>query len=106
MTRSREPSGAVSSAAFARGSLDGWIIWDSYFARAQKEAGARVLMDGRALPSTSSFYVASRDFAEGSPGRLRAVLDRFHVEPSLVRQLTARGLDPRAEPSPTLATSA
>ena len=64
-----------AAAAFARGSLDGWIIWDSYFARAQKDSGARVLMDGQGLPPTSSFYLASRDFAERSPERLRAVLD-------------------------------
>lgn len=38
-------------------------------------------------------------FDRAARTRLRAVLDRFHVEPSLVRQLTARGLDPRAEPS-------
>ncbi|MEJ7600849.1 MAG: hypothetical protein WKG01_23290 [Kofleriaceae bacterium] len=30
--------------------------------------------------------------------RLRAVLDRFQIEPAIVRDLTARGLDPRAEP--------
>ena len=64
-----------AAAAFARGSLDGWIIWDSYFARAQKDSGARVLIDGQGLPPTSSFYLASRDFAERSPERLRAVLD-------------------------------
>jgi hypothetical protein len=29
---------------------------------------------------------------------LRAVLHRFQVEPALVRELTARGLDPRADP--------
>ncbi len=30
---------------------------------------------------------------------LRALLERYQVEPALVRDLTARGLDPRAEPS-------
>ena len=30
--------------------------------------------------------------------RLRAVLERFQIEPAIVRDLTARGLDPRAEP--------
>jgi hypothetical protein len=30
---------------------------------------------------------------------LRAVLDRFAIEPACVRELAARGLDPRAEPS-------
>jgi hypothetical protein len=29
---------------------------------------------------------------------LRALLERFRIEPALVRELTARGLDPRAEP--------
>ena len=29
---------------------------------------------------------------------LRALLDRFHIEPAIVRTLAARGLDPRAEP--------
>jgi hypothetical protein len=31
--------------------------------------------------------------------RLRAVLERFAIEPAIVRELTARGLDPRAAPS-------
>jgi hypothetical protein len=31
---------------------------------------------------------------------LRAVLERFRIEPALVRTLAARGLDPRAEPAP------
>lgn len=30
---------------------------------------------------------------------LRALLERYQVEPALVRELTARGLDPRAEPT-------
>ena len=30
--------------------------------------------------------------------RLRALLDRFQIEPAIVRELTAKGLDPRAEP--------
>ena len=30
--------------------------------------------------------------------RLRTLLERFHIEPALVRLLAARGLDPRAEP--------
>ena len=39
-------------------------------------------------------------FDRAARTRLRAVLDRFHIEPALVRELTARGLDPRvADPS-------
>jgi hypothetical protein len=36
-------------------------------------------------------------FDAGARARLRAVLDRFRVEPAIVRELAARGLDPRAE---------
>ncbi len=37
-------------------------------------------------------------FDKAARVRLRAVLDRFHVEPAIVRELAARGLDPRTEP--------
>ncbi len=33
----------------------------------------------------------------GARAKLRAVLDRFGIEPAIVRELTARNLDPRAE---------
>jgi hypothetical protein len=32
--------------------------------------------------------------------QLRALLERFRIEPAIVRTLTARGLDPRLDPSP------
>ena len=64
-----------AAAAFARGALDGWIVWDSYFALAQRDAHARVLLDGRRLPPTSSFYLASRAFAGRAPAQLSAVLN-------------------------------
>jgi len=35
--------------------------------------------------------------------RLRAVLDRFGIEPAIVRELAARGLDPRVDPAVTSA---
>ncbi len=39
-------------------------------------------------------------FGAAARTQLRAVLDRFRIEPALVRELTARGLDPRAAPAP------
>ena len=33
----------------------------------------------------------------GARAKLRAVLDRFGIEPAIVRELTARGLDPRTD---------
>ena len=38
-------------------------------------------------------------FDRAARAQLRAVLDRFGVEPALVRELAARGMDPRIDPS-------
>lgn len=38
-------------------------------------------------------------YSKPARATLRALLERFGVEPALVRDLTARGLDPRSEPS-------
>ncbi len=38
-------------------------------------------------------------FDRNARTQLRAVLDRFHIEPALVRELTDRGMDPRVDPS-------
>ncbi|MBX3158550.1 MAG: SAM-dependent methyltransferase [Deltaproteobacteria bacterium] len=38
-------------------------------------------------------------FDAAARAKLRALLDRFHIEPAIVRELAARGLDPRAAPS-------
>lgn len=39
-------------------------------------------------------------FGKDARRQLRAVLERFGIEPALVRELAARGLDPRGEPTP------
>ncbi|HWU91105.1 MAG TPA: SAM-dependent methyltransferase [Kofleriaceae bacterium] len=39
-------------------------------------------------------------FGEPARARLRAVLDRFQIEPAIVRELTDRGLDPRDPTAP------
>jgi hypothetical protein len=40
-------------------------------------------------------------FDAGARARLRALLDRFRIEPAIIRELAARGLDPRGEPQPS-----
>jgi sulfonate transport system substrate-binding protein len=50
-------------AAFERGSVDAWAIWDPFFAAAQVQLKARVLLDGTGLVSNHQFYLASRPYA-------------------------------------------
>jgi sulfonate transport system substrate-binding protein len=55
---------ADARAAFERGSVDAWSIWDPYFAVAQAATGARVLTDGVGIVNNHQFYLAARSFAE------------------------------------------
>lgn len=66
---------ADARAAFERGSVDAWVIWDPFLAAAEKQIGARVLADGKGLVSNYQFYLASRNYAEKNPEILRIVLD-------------------------------
>ncbi|WP_298409090.1 sulfonate ABC transporter substrate-binding protein [Janthinobacterium sp.] len=66
---------ADARAAFERGSVDAWAIWEPFLAAAEKQLGARVLADGKGLVANYQFYLASRTYAEKHPEILRIVLD-------------------------------
>ncbi|WP_300754098.1 sulfonate ABC transporter substrate-binding protein [Janthinobacterium sp.] len=68
---------ADARAAFERGSVDAWAIWDPFLAAAEKQLGARVLADGKGLVANYQFYLASRHYAEKNPEILRIVLDEI-----------------------------
>jgi sulfonate transport system substrate-binding protein len=65
-----------AAAAFARGSIDAWAIWDPYFAIGEK-AGGKILVQAHELAKTNSFYVGNRDFAARQPRVLREVIDEL-----------------------------
>lgn len=67
-------SPADAAAAFAGGALDAWVVWDPFLALAEAQQGARLLVDGRRVASTASFYMVTRAFAERSPAQLAALL--------------------------------
>ncbi len=62
-------------AAFERGSVDAWAIWDPFFAAAQRQINARILADGRGVVSNHQFFLASRAYAQKRPEVVSAVLD-------------------------------
>ncbi|PNG26835.1 aliphatic sulfonate ABC transporter substrate-binding protein [Methylocella silvestris] len=66
-------------AAFSRGSVDAWTIWDPYFALAQK-AGARVVALNTEVEQPSQFFLAARSFAEQNPRTLSQLIDVFAGE--------------------------
>ncbi|GJD51405.1 Putative aliphatic sulfonates-binding protein [Methylobacterium crusticola] len=67
------PADAV--AAFARGSVDAWAVWDPYFAIAELRHGAKVLTTTQGILASNSFYLANRDFAARAPAVLKAAIE-------------------------------
>jgi sulfonate transport system substrate-binding protein len=63
---------ADARAAFERGSVDAWAVWDPYYAAAEIDGAARPLATSRGLTNNNTFYLASRALAGNEPA-LRAV---------------------------------
>src|SRR5215207_1180776 len=65
---------ADARAAFERGAVDAWAIWDPFLAAAQAATGARTLVDGTGLVSNHQFYLAAQPFAAAHPAVVAAIL--------------------------------
>lgn len=71
-------SPADATAAFNGGNVDAWTVWDPYYAIAEQRYGARVLVDTSDKRLTSSsYYMANRDFATQYPAVLATLLDEI-----------------------------
>ncbi len=66
---------ADARAAFERGKIDAWAIWDPYYAAAEQATGARILTDATGIVANREFLFASATFAKKHPDRLKVVLD-------------------------------
>jgi sulfonate transport system substrate-binding protein len=66
---------ADARAAFERGAVDAWVIWDPFLAAVEQQSGARLLADGRGLVNNYAYYLAERGFAEKQPQVIQALFD-------------------------------
>jgi sulfonate transport system substrate-binding protein len=66
---------ADARAAFERGAVDAWVIWDPFLAAAQKQTGARILADGRGVVNNYAYYLAERSYAERHPQVIKALFE-------------------------------
>lgn len=73
-------------AAFERGAVDAWVIWDPFFAAAEQQIGARVIATGQNLVSNHQFYLADRKFAEKNPNILKTVVAELNETTQWVAQ--------------------
>lgn len=68
---------ADARAAFVKGSIDAWSIWDPFYAAAEKSANARVLIDGTGINKQGGYYLASQKFANQQPDIIKAILEEI-----------------------------
>ena len=94
---------ADARAAFERGSVDAWVIWDPFLAAAEKQTNARLLADGKSVVNNHSFFLSDRSFAEKNPTLLKFLFDELATQGKDIRKQYAetaqalaplQGLDP------------
>lgn len=71
---------ADARAAFERGSVDAWVIWDPYTAAAEKQVGARVLADGKGVVNNYALFLAEREFASKRPNVIKLLFEELQKQ--------------------------
>ena len=66
---------ADARAAFERGSVDAWVIWDPYQAAAEQQLHARTLRDATGIADNHQFYLATKPFAEKHPKVIETLIE-------------------------------
>ncbi len=66
-------------AAFEKGAIDAWIIWDPFLAAAQKTLEARLLVDASGVVNNRGYYFTSRDFATKNTDLLKIAIHEINA---------------------------
>lgn len=70
-------SPADARAAFERNSVDAWVIWDPFFAAAEKSLGARVLADASGVVGNRAYYFSSLKYAADNPDVIKILIEEI-----------------------------
>lgn len=71
---------ADATAAFVKGSVEAWSIWDPYLALAELKEHARVLVFDKDVHKPNAFYIAGSDFVEKYPSLVAKLNAAFAAE--------------------------
>lgn len=71
---------ADATAAFVKGSVDAWSIWDPYLALAELKESARVIAFDKDVHKPNAFYIAGADFVEKYPSLVAKLNTAFAAE--------------------------
>lgn len=64
---------ADGRAAFERGAIDAWVVWDPFLAAVQRQSNVRILADGRDVASYQRYYLAATPYAQARADVLRVL---------------------------------
>ena len=71
---------ADATAAFVKGSVDAWSIWDPYLALAELKDNARAIAFDKDIHKPNSFYIVGSDFVEKHPSVVAKLNAAFAAE--------------------------
>ncbi len=70
---------AEARAAFQKGAVDAWAIWDPYYSSALLEDQAKVLSTGQGLSPNYTFYLAAPNFLKQNPQAAKAIIQQINL---------------------------
>jgi len=77
---------ADARAAFQKGAVDAWAIWDPYYASTELEDQAKVLATGKNLSPNYTFYLAAPNFVQQHPQAVAGLLKKINQADQWVQQ--------------------
>ncbi|MDB6000359.1 MAG: aliphatic sulfonate transporter substrate-binding protein [Rhizobacter sp.] len=80
---------ADGRAAFEKGAIDAWVVWDPFLAAVQRQSKARVLADGTGIASYQRYYLAGTPYAQAHPEVLRILYNELRKAGVWVKQKPA-----------------
>ncbi|MEA2743960.1 MAG: sulfonate transport system substrate-binding protein [Acetobacteraceae bacterium] len=68
---------ADAGAAFERGAIDAWSIWDPYYALFENRPGVRILTTNAEIGQQNSFFIANGGFVRANQALTSTLVDTF-----------------------------
>ncbi len=68
---------ADARAAFEKGSVDAWAIWDPFLAAAEVTLGARILADASGVVNNRGYFFSSLDYARHNADVIRVLIEEL-----------------------------
>lgn len=70
---------ADARAAFERGAVDAWLIWDPFLAAAEVSLDARQIADAKDVVNNRGYYFSSLDYAKNNADVIAVVIDELNT---------------------------